>query len=96
LSAIAARRPAVGDVHGRPHQLPGDAVDLSDHRPVDLVVVVGLVIDLDDRLGLPDRIEMLQRVTGRIAGVVPALEGRDNDRVAQFGQVDAVRFRRGH
>ena len=87
MSRSRARRPAVRDPHRRPHQLAGDAVDLPDHRAVHLVVVVGLVVDLDDRLGLPDRVQVLQRVTGRVTGVVPALEGRDDDGVVQFGQV---------
>lgn len=50
----------------------GDTVDLPDDRTVHLVVVVGLVVDLNDELGFPDLVEVLQRVAGRVAGVVPA------------------------
>ena len=97
--AVRAGRTAVRDPHRRPHQLPGHPVDLPDHRPVDLVVVVGLVVDLHDRLGFPDRVQVLERVAGRVAGVVPALEGRDDDRVVEFrqvGRLEAARIRRGH
>ena len=99
MSRSDARRAAVRDVHRRPHQLAGHPVDLPDHRPIDLVVVVGLVVDLDDRLGFPDRVEVLQRVAGRVARVVPALERRHDDRVVEFGQVGGLaagRIRRGH
>ena len=93
--AVAARRPAVRDPHRRPHQLPGDPVDLPDDGPIHLVVVVGLVVDLDDRLGLPDSIEVLQRVAGGVAGVIPALERRHHDGVVQFGERGSD-IRRGH
>ena len=97
--AVRAGRTAVRDPHRRPHQLPGHPVDLPNHRPVDLVVVVGLVVDLHDRLGFPDRVQVLQRVAGRVTGVVPALEGGDDDGVGQSGQVGrpmAARIRRCH
>ena len=94
MSRSRARRAAVRDPHRRPHQLPGHAVDLADHRPVHLVVVVGLVVDLDDRLGLPDGVQVLERVAGRVTGVVPALERRDDDGVVEFGQVGSLRTAR--
>ena len=81
--AVRAGWAAVRNVHRRPHQLAGHTVDLPDHRPIDLVVVVGLVVDLDDRLGLPDRVQVLERVAGRVAGVVPALERRHHDGVVR-------------
>ena len=89
--AVAARRPAVRDPHRRPHQLPGDPVDLPDDRAIHLVVVVRLVVDLHDRVGLPDGVQVLERVAGRVAGVVPALKRRHDDRVVQFGQRGGLR-----
>ena len=62
--------------------LAGDAVDLPDRRPVDLIVVVVLVVELRERLGLPDRIQVLQRATGGVAGVVPAFESGDENRMS--------------
>src|ERR1700761_1916466 len=53
-------------------------------RAAHLIVVVRLIVDLDDRIGLPDRVQMLQGIAGRVTGVVPALERRHNDRVVQF------------
>ena len=89
--AVAARRSAVRDPHRRPHQLARHSVDLTDHRPVDLVVVVGLIVDLHDLLGLPYRVQVLERVAGGVSGIVPALERCDDDRVAQVGQIGSHR-----
>jgi hypothetical protein len=60
-----------------------------------LVVVIRLVVDLDDRLGFPDGVEVFQCVAGGVAGIVPALECSDDDRVIQLGQFESC-VRRGH
>ena len=93
--AVGARRAAVRDPHRRPHQFPRDAVDLPDDRAVHLIVVVGLVVDLDDRIGLPDGVQVLERIAGRVTRVIPALERSHDDRVVQFGERGAD-IRRGH
>ena len=84
--AVRPGRAAVRDLHRRPDEFAGDAVHLADHRAVHLVVVVRLVIDLDDRVGVPHRVEVLQGVAGGVTGVVPALEGGHDDGVLEFGQ----------
>jgi hypothetical protein len=58
-----------------------------DPRAADLEVVVVLRIDGRDGLGLPHLGEMLDGSRGRLARVVPALEGGDHDRVAQFRHI---------
>ena len=93
--AVAARWPAVRNPHRRPHQLPRHPIDLPDDRAIHLVVVVRLVIDLHDRIGFPDGLEVFQRIAGRVAGIVPSLERRHDDGVVQFGQRGAA-IRGGH
>ncbi len=56
-------------------------------RTVDLEVVVVLGVEGRDDLGVPDLREMADRARGRLAGVVPALEGRDEHRVDQLRHV---------
>jgi len=93
--AVAARWPAVGDPHRRPHQFAGDTVELADHRPIHLVVVVRLVVDVDDQLGFPDVVQVLHRIAGGVARVIPALERSHHDGVVQVGKRGAV-IRSGH
>ena len=59
----------------------------SDPRAVDLEVVVVLGVERRDDLGVPDLGEVLDDRARGLAGVVPALEGSDHDRVLQLGQV---------
>ena len=82
---VGAGRAAVGQPGRRPGDPPGDAVDQRHRRPVDLEVVVVVGIDLGQRLGVPDQLEMLDRARRRVAGVVPALEGGDDDGVGELG-----------
>ncbi|CKP55975.1 Uncharacterised protein [Mycobacterium tuberculosis] len=93
--AVAAGWAAVRDPHGRPLQFAGNPIDLADDRPIDLVVVVGLVIDLDNRQCLPAGRQVCHGIAGRVAGVVPALERSHDDGVVQFGQ-RCVALRWGH
>jgi len=56
-------------------------------------------LDLDERFGFPDGVEVLESITGRVTGVIPAFERCDDDRVAQIGQVGSLRtaeIRGGH
>ncbi len=69
-----------------PADPPRPAVD-DDPRPVDLEVVVVLRVEGGDRLGVPDVDEVLDDGRGRLAGVVPPLEGGDEDRVVEFRDV---------
>src|SRR5207302_3487994 len=62
----------------RPLDTTGDAVDQTNRRAVDLVVVVVLGIDRGKRLCLPLPLEVLDRTGGRIGGVVPAFEGGEH------------------
>ena len=59
----------------------------DDARAVDLEVVVVLGVEGRDDLGVPDLGEVVDRARGGLAGVVPALEGRDEHRVAQLRHV---------
>ena len=54
-------------------------------RPVDLEVVVVLGVQLGDRLGAQTSSRCATAAGGRVAGVVPALERGDHDRVDQLG-----------
>jgi hypothetical protein len=59
----------------------------DDPRTADLEVVVLLGVDRCHGLGVPHLGEVLDRRCGRLARVVPALEGGDHDRVTQFRHV---------
>ena len=61
------------------------ASSCGDRRPVDLVVVVVLGVQLGERGGAPDRLEVLDGRRGGVSGVVPALERRDQQGVDQLG-----------
>src|SRR5690606_28096948 len=78
------RRPA----HG------ATTVDVDDLRTVDLEVVVVLRVDGRDDLGLPRRCEVLDDRRGALTGVVPPLEGGDDDRVPQL--TDVLQLDHGH
>ena len=56
----------------------------------DLVVVVLLGVELGERLGVPGQLEVLDGSARGIAGVVPALEGGDEDRVTKYGHALSV------
>jgi hypothetical protein len=66
---------------------PALAVIQDDPGAADLEVVVVLRVDGGDGLGLPYLGEVLDGGRGSFARVVPALEGGDHDRVAQFRNV---------
>ena len=90
---VAGVAGAAGDQQpGRRPDDPARAVvaDL-DRRPVDLEVVVVLGVERRDRLGVPLAGQLLDGAAGRLAGVVPALEGRDHHRVAQLRHVAPAR-----
>ncbi|EPQ80796.1 hypothetical protein MMEU_1321 [Mycobacterium marinum str. Europe] len=76
--AVTVGWAAVRDPHRWPLQLPGNPVDLSDDRPIHLIVVVGLVVDLHDGSRVPDGGKVSDRVAGGVARVVPALKRRHN------------------
>jgi hypothetical protein len=74
--------------HGQPGGGPLDAADgvfVDAHeRAVDLEVVVLVGVEGSDGLAVPHPLEMLDPGGGRLAGVVPPLECRDQDRIAQL------------
>ena len=74
-----------------PGRRPGDparaVVVEHDVGPVDLEVVVVLGVERARSARRPRPSQVLDRGRRRLAGVVPALEGRDHDRVAQLGHV---------
>src|SRR5690606_3919805 len=74
---------------GRPLQGPL-AVDEPDPRSVDLEVVVVLGVHGRDQRGVPGAGQVLDRGGGALPGVVPSLEGRDDDGVVQLG--DCLEF----
>src|SRR5690606_20699245 len=85
--AVATGRGAQRQSGGGPVDLAGDAVHESDLWPVDLVVVVLLGVQLGEGLGVPDQLEVLDGAAGGVAGVVPPLEGGDEHRISQDGDV---------
>src|SRR5690606_8028638 len=81
--ALAPRRP--GDVHLR--RGPGDPADAvlpgADLWPVDLEVVEVLRVQRADQPGVPDVDEVIDDAGRGAGGVVPALEGAEQDRTDQ-------------
>ncbi len=55
----------------------------ADHRPVDLEVVELVGVDRADDPGVPDPHQVVDGGGGGVGGVVPALEGGDDDGVHQ-------------
>src|SRR3954447_15795943 len=80
---LGPRRPRPVQPRGRPGDGPPAVLVERGHRTVDLEVVVVLGVELRDRCRVPDPAEVAHRAARGLAGVVPALEGRDQHRVAQ-------------
>ena len=79
-------QPRERDPRRRPGDEPPTVVVEGDHRPVDLVVVVVLGLERPQRGRGPQLLEVLDRGGCGVPGVVPALEGRDQDGVHQLGK----------
>ena len=86
---VAREQRHPGDVDpGRgPRQAPHARLVDDDVRPVHLVVVVLLGVEVGQRLGVPDLAQVGDRAGGGVAGVVPALEGGDHDGIDQDGEL---------
>ena len=69
---------------------PGEAANTlfveGDHGAIDLVVVVVLRVHLGERSGTPGLPEVIDRVTCRVARVVPSLKRGDKDGVDEIGK----------
>src|SRR5690606_6592969 len=85
--AVGAARAAPGDGGRGPLDSPGHAVDELDGGTVDLEVVVFIGVDVDERTGVPFECEMLDRAAGGVCGVIPSLEGCEQNGSAQPGEV---------
>ena len=83
---LGAGRAGHREPGGRPLDAPLLALGLGDRRPVDLEVVELLRVELGDRLGRPDLLQVLDGGGRGVGGVVPPLEGRDGHGGAQHRQ----------
>ena len=83
--ARCERNPCHGDAGRRPRDRP-DAILDGDLGAVDLEVVVVLGVHLGDLSRGPDLLEVQHRGAGGIAGVVPAFERAQHDRIDEVGQ----------
>ena len=77
------------ELGGRPGDLALVVGVQLDLRPVDLEVVEVVGVEGEDQLGLVRLGEVLDRAGRRVAGVVPAAEGRHDHRVDQITQIAA-------
>ena len=86
-SRSAAGRAGGEDRVVRPVDLARLALGHPDRRPGDLEVVELLRVDLGDPLGIERDRDRLERGGRRAGGVVPAGEGRDQDRRAELRRI---------
>ena len=82
--AIEVGRGGDGDLGARPGDAAVAELVGADGGPVDLEVVELLGVDGPDDAGVPHPDQVVDHCRGSVGGVVPALEGSDDDRLHQL------------